>query len=292
VDSLGKNILQQLISGSADPLLVARTDSADWPIVLSNPAFGIVSKIQDPQRKPLADVVESLIGRELAVEVSEAVRASQQTTIPVEVRGTEYALVLTPLESLPDASKRFVALYWRAAGTTSGSPAGNEMHQALLRAKRRIRDLSRDDPATGLLNETAFLEILDHDWAVAAREKSTLALVCFTLDDFGSYREVFGRHAADTCIRRVGQAIRRFLRRASDVAARVEDDKLIVLSHSSEESGVLEFAERIAAAVRELGLHHPRSEKERFVTVSCCVRVAQPDSTEGDAQAFLHEVTK
>ena len=31
--------LEQVIGGSAEPMLVARIDSADWPVVLSNPAF-------------------------------------------------------------------------------------------------------------------------------------------------------------------------------------------------------------------------------------------------------------
>ena len=66
--------------------------------------------------------------------------------------------------------------------------AGSDMHHALLNAKRRIRNLSRDDPVTGLLNGRAFREVLEHDWAVATREKSTLSLVSFTLDDFDAYQ--------------------------------------------------------------------------------------------------------
>jgi diguanylate cyclase (GGDEF)-like protein len=127
---------------------------------------------------------------------------------------------------------------------------------------------------TGLLNEAAFRDVLAHDWAVAAREQSSLALVAFQLDDFPAYLEVFGRHASDSCLRRVAQAIRRRLRRASDVAARVDDSNLLVLAHSSTEANVTEFAEKIAAAVRELGLHHPRSNSARFVTVSYRIAVA------------------
>ena len=80
--------------------------------------------------------------------------------------------------------------------------ADTEMQQALLKAKRRIRDLTRDDPVTGLLNARTFREVLAHDWAVAAREKASLALVAFTLDDFDAYVEVFGRHAASAGLRR------------------------------------------------------------------------------------------
>ena len=105
------------------------------------------------------------------------------------------------------------------------------------------------------------------------------------LDD--AYVEVFGRHAADSCLRRVGQAIRRCLRRASDVVARPRGAVFVALSHASEESGVKEFAARIATAVRDLGLHHPRAKSSKFVTVSFEVVVADPVSENQGAGEFL-----
>jgi diguanylate cyclase (GGDEF)-like protein len=164
------------------------------------------------------------------------------------------------------------------------------MQHALLKAKRRIRDLARDDPATGLLNDRAFREVFSHDWAVATREKSRLSLVTFSLDDFDAYVDVFGRHAADSCLRRVGQTIRRCLRRASDVVARPTGAVFVALSHASEEDGVREFGGRIATAVRELGLHHPRATSSKFVTVSVEVAVAEPAGESRDAGVFLDEL--
>jgi PleD family two-component response regulator len=103
------------------------------------------------------------------------------------------------------------------------------MHYALLKAKRRIRDLSRDDPGTGLLNGGAFGDLFAHDWPVAEREQGKLSLVTFTLDDFSSYLAVFSRHAADSCLRRVGQAIRRCLHRASYVNVLPDGQRFVVL---------------------------------------------------------------
>jgi two-component system chemotaxis family response regulator WspR len=168
--------------------------------------------------------------------------------------------------------------------------ADGEMHQELVRAKRRIRDLSRDDSVTGLLNEAAFREVLAHDWAVAAREHSSLALVAFQVDEFSAYLDVFGRHATDSCLRRVAQAIKRCLRRASDVAARIDDAKMLVLAHASSEENVGEFAEKIASAVRELGLHHPRSKSARFVSVSYRVAVTAAQDGDAGATSFLTDI--
>jgi diguanylate cyclase (GGDEF)-like protein len=290
---LQRIILEQLVAGSAEPVLVARIDRPDWPVVLLNPAFESIASSDSAGGRPFADVVEELIGRELAMEVSESVRVAQEITIPVELRGREYLLALKPLTLDNDSGTRYVATYWRGMAGTSVSAADHEAQQALFKAKRRIRNLSRDDQVTGLLNSKAFKDVLEHDWAVASREKSRLALVSFSLQDFDQYLAVFGQHASDSCQRRVAQAIRRCLRRASDVAARVNGpngERLVVLSHASAEEGVTEFAGRIAAAVRELRLHHPRSSVEKFVTVDFNVAVRQAGEDNSTATDFLNEI--
>lgn len=288
--TISRKILEQVVQASAEPLFIVRVDHPDWPVVLSNPAFDAIGG-EDAREQPFADVIEQLVGRELALEISETVRSKEETSFPVELGGREYLLVLKPLARDGETAARYYAAFWRnSAG--SGGVSGSDMHHELLKAKRRIRDLSRDDPVTGLLNGRAFREVLKHDWAVAAREKSTLALVVFTLDDFDAYVDVFGRHAADSCLRRVGQAIRRCLRRASDVVGRVDGAKLVVLSHASDEDGVREFASRISAAVRELGLHHPRSTVGKFVTVSCRVAASTAAAKGQAANKFLDELLK
>jgi diguanylate cyclase (GGDEF)-like protein len=290
--ALQRTILEQLIAGSAEPVVVAHISSPDWPVVLCNPAFEGIAGAEDVHKKPFADVVEQLVGRELALEISETIRAGQETTIPVEIGNREYLLLLRPLDGARKGNSKYYAGFLRGGAGASGT-GDQEVQQALLKAKRRIRDLSRDDPVTGLLNAKAFGKVLDHDWAVAKRERSSLALVAFSVDDFDKYLEVFGRHAANTCLRRVAQAIRHCLKRASDVAARVSSengDRLVVLSHSSDEDGVREFASRIAGSVRELALHHPRSKAAKFVTVSYQVTVKEVGEDKTNAADFLNSV--
>lgn len=292
MEALDRDTLERLIAGSAEAVLVTRVDSADWPVVLCNPAFDeLCSDAGRPAAgKPFADVVEPMLGRDLAVELSETIRSGQQTSIPVECAGREYLLSLVPLGE-EAAAARYYAAYWR----NSAAPANRaDTRRALLQARRRVRDLTREDAVTGLMNTAAFRDVLGHDWAVATREKSALGLVVFVLDDFDAYFEVFGRHATDSCLRRVAQVVRRCLRRASDVAARLEGGnggKLVVLSHGSNEEGVHEFANRIGEAVRGLRLHHPRSRVERYVTVSFQVTMLKPGSGKGDLRSLLGQLT-
>jgi diguanylate cyclase (GGDEF)-like protein len=285
VKAINRKILEQVIEATSEPLVIVRMDHTDWPVVLSNDAFDAIGG-EDIEKQPFADVIEQLVGREMALEISESLRAQQETSFPVELDGREYLLALRPLSLADEEKPSFYVAFWRG-GAGSGAVAGSEMHHELLKAKRRIRDLSRDDPVTGLLNERAFHEVLEHDWAVAAREKSPLSLVVFALDDFEAYVDVFGRHAADTCMRRVGQAVRRCLRRASDVVGRLNSSDIVVLSHATDEDGVHEFAGRISAAIRELGLHHPRSTVSKFVTVSFEIGVSTNAADDIPSRDFL-----
>lgn len=283
--AINRKILEQVIAATTEPLLVVRIDQPDWPVVLANPAFASITG-DEVLKKPFADVIEELTDRELALEVSETVRSQHEASLPIESNSREYLLALRPLSLPNEESARFYVAFWRS-GTGSGTAEGAEMHHALLKAKRRIRDLSRDDPVTGLLNGRAFADVFEHDWAVAAREKGKLSLVTFTLEEFDAYVEVFGRHAADSCLRRVGQAIRRCLRRASDVVARPDGQRFVVLSHATDEDGTRDFARSISTSVRELGLHHPRARSSKFVTVSFDVSVVNVSSEKRQAKAFL-----
>lgn len=278
MSEIDRNILRQALDASGEPLVIVRVDHPDWPVVLCNRAFEAVG-VTDTRDRPFADVIEQIVGRDMALEVSEALRSGQETGFPVEQGSREYLLALKPLEPDAESGARYYAVFWRNG---SGGIGAGDAHHALLKAKRRIRDLARDDPVTGLLNASAFRDVLAHDWAVSARERTTLAVVAFRLDDFDAYVEVFGRHAADSCLRRVGQAVRRSLRRASDVVGRLGGADLVALSHAADESGVRDFAVRIAGAVRELGLHHPRSKVAKFVTVSFEVGMST-DAAEGQS---------
>jgi diguanylate cyclase (GGDEF)-like protein len=283
-----REILEQVIAATTEPLLVVSINQPNWPVVLANPAFETITT-EAVLKQPFADVIEALAGRELALEVSETVRSQQETSLPIEANGREYLLVLRPLQLPAEDAARFYVAYWRM-GVGTGTAESAEVHHALLKAKRRMRDLSRDDPVTGLLNGRAFADVFEHDWAVAARENGKLSLVTFTLQDFTAYLEVFGRHATDSCLRRVGQAIRRCLRRASDVVARPDGQRFVVLSHATDEDGVRNFAGKISIAVRDLGLHHPRSDASKFVTVTYKVSVAEVSNDTRGAREFLTDL--
>ena len=66
---VNRKILEQVLDGIAEPVVIVRIDQPDWPVVFANPAFGGIGG-ENILGKPFADVIEALAGRELALEVS------------------------------------------------------------------------------------------------------------------------------------------------------------------------------------------------------------------------------
>ena len=62
---------------------------------------------------------------------------------------------------------------------------------------------------------------------MARREQSSVALLVFQLDSFPGCRDVFGRHSADACLRKVAHSITGSMRRAGDLTARLSDDQFV-----------------------------------------------------------------
>jgi diguanylate cyclase (GGDEF)-like protein len=139
---------------------------------------------------------------------------------------------------------------------------------ALRDAQLRLRQTDRTDAVTGLLSRQAFIEVLQRDWVIAGREQRRITVIVFQVDAFDRYRDLYGKHAADSCLRKVAHAITGSLRRAGDMAARVADNRFAALVGSGEENQAREFAAQIARKVRDLAIHHPRSPSGRYVTVA------------------------
>jgi diguanylate cyclase (GGDEF)-like protein len=151
-----------------------------------------------------------------------------------------------------------------AAGTGSVPGPVGRAGDLWLRAGRD----DRYDAATGLPARAAFVDVLARDFALARREQRQLTVAVFRIDAFEAYEALFGRHAADACLRKVSRAIGSLLRRAGDYCARAGHDRFAVLMTGGDETSNREHAGSIARRVRDLAIHHPRSLPARYVTVS------------------------
>jgi diguanylate cyclase (GGDEF)-like protein len=156
----------------------------------------------------------------------------------------------------------------------------------------------RDDRLTGLFTLPYLEELLKRDWAVAQREKRSIAIFAIDIDALDLYNTTFGRAAGDSTIRRVAHVVSGCLRRSTDVTARIDGGSLIAFAPGLTQEGALRLGQLMAERVRELRIHHPRSAVLRYISVSVGVCTAVPQGEEScesllqKAQAQLQQAKK
>ncbi|MEP6884931.1 MAG: diguanylate cyclase [Gammaproteobacteria bacterium] len=138
----------------------------------------------------------------------------------------------------------------------------------------------RDDRLTGLFTLPYLEELLKRDWAVAQRERRSIALFAIDIDALDLYNTTFGRGAGDSMIRRVAHVVSGCLRRSSDVTARFDGGSLIAFAPGLTNEQALRVGQLMAERVRDMRIHHPRSAVLRYVSVSVGVYAAIPGSAD------------
>ena len=128
---LRRHVLLQLVDASSEPVMVVRINHPDWPVLFCNAACEVIAG-HDVLGEPFADVVEQMVGRELALEISETIRGGQETSIAIELGSREYLLVLKPLSDEAGGPTTQYAAFWRDSASFAAGAKG-DMQQALRR---------------------------------------------------------------------------------------------------------------------------------------------------------------
>ncbi|HEX4241736.1 MAG TPA: diguanylate cyclase [Steroidobacteraceae bacterium] len=149
----------------------------------------------------------------------------------------------------------------------------------------------RDDRLTGLYTLAYLEELLKRDWAVAQREKRSIAVFAIDFDALDVYNATFGRAAGDSTIRRVAHVVSGCLRRASDVTARIDGGSLLAFASGLDLEQALAMGQLMAERVRDLRIHNPRSAVLRYVSISIGVAAAQPGAADSPSD-LVHKAQK
>lgn len=124
---------------------------------------------------------------------------------------------------------------------------------ALLRRRQKLgefyRQLSLNDPLTGLYNRAWLNEMLPKLVARAAQDGSPLSLVMIDLDHFKRFNDTHGHIAGDAALAAAANAIRAALR-PSDFAVRYGGEELMAVLPDTSPALAAMVAERLCARLR------------------------------------------
>ena len=105
-------------------------------------------------------------------------------------------------------------------------------------------------PAISLHDATFLNAVLPFALNQARRHREALSLLCIAIDRKSSIQELLGRAEMDRLVRHVGE-ITGSLIRASDIIARLDDDRIIAVLPRAPRGGALRAAENICRAVAD-----------------------------------------
>jgi diguanylate cyclase (GGDEF)-like protein len=144
----------------------------------------------------------------------------------------------------------------------------------LAAANVRLEEISQRDPLTGLFNRRHLFTKLEYELARAKRGHP-FGVIMLDLDGFKRVNDVQGHLRGDMLLKEIASALAASTR-VIDVTARYGGDEFIVILPDADAAQAQLVAERIAKAIRDVGL---RFDAQRPVTASVGTAQAHADDS-------------
>ncbi len=161
--------------------------------------------------------------------------------------------LVAPIRGLAAAARQIEAGDYRPQLDQSNSPgevgelvrAFARMSEAIARHDREVRHMAYTDALTGLTNRLAFREALDHRLMAARASNHRLALLFADMDDFKRVNDTLGHEAGD-------EALLQFAQRISAAVGQAGGDEALLARFGGDEFVILIGDGDVAAGARQL----------------------------------------
>ncbi|MEW6375862.1 MAG: diguanylate cyclase [Thermodesulfobacteriota bacterium] len=119
--------------------------------------------------------------------------------------------------------------------------------------EEEVRRLSITDDLTGLYNHRHFFKTLESELVRMTRQKTSLSLLMFDLDNFKRYNDLYGHLEGDKVLRKIGEIVKHSIRSNVDSGYRYGGDEFAVLLIGASIDRTLVIAERIRSSIEQAG---------------------------------------
>lgn len=169
-------------------------------------------------------------------------------------------------------SRSYVALQQR----DEAYRALRESQQRLVDTNIELQKLMNADGLTGLANRRHLNDHLLMMWRRAQREATELSVLMIDVDQFKPYNDRYGHLSGDDALRRVADALRETVQRASDFVARYGGEEFMVVLPDTNTDGALQLAEQVRQRVESLAIGCDAPQPGAPLTVSIGVATQRP----------------
>lgn len=172
------------------------------------------------------------------------------------------------------------------------------IHQAQIETQTaRLENIASTDSLTGVANRRWFNQRVFAEWRRGIRRKSGVALLLVDVDFFKPFNDTYGHVAGDAALQQVATALASCISRSEDAFARYGGEEFIAILPDTDLPGALKIAERMRAAVFDLGIAHSGSLLGRLtisvgVAHAVPVRGSSPEMLVEAADAALYDAKR
>lgn len=135
---------------------------------------------------------------------------------------------------------------------------------------KKLRDISRTDHLTGLLNRRGLTESLESDMMRLLNEGGTASVALLDLDDFKKINDTYGHECGDLVLLETGRLLQSFTRK-EDFSCRWGGEEFLVIFINLAGDRSSEIAERIRYAIE----HHGFIYQGRAVPVTATIGLSE-----------------
>lgn len=149
-------------------------------------------------------------------------------------------------------------------------------HMELKKYKDKLEKIAAEDVLTGLATRRRFEDILQSEWRRCRRHGAELSVAMLDIDYFKPFNDNYGHGAGDDCLRKVGGALSKEIKRAADLIARYGGEEFVCVMPETDLDGAMAFGHTMRKAVSDLQVKHEYSGVAHYVTMSIGVATCVP----------------
>jgi two-component system cell cycle response regulator len=165
---------------------------------------------------------------------------------------TAYATLDNAIQALKDGASDFVKKPFENDHLVHIVNQCLEKYHTLMEKEKleeEVRRLIITDDLTGLYNYRHFFKTLEAELTRMKRQRTSLSLLLFDLDNFKRYNDLRGHFEGDKVLRQVGEIVNRSIRFNVDSGFRYGGDEFAVILVGATVDQAMPIAERIRSSI-------------------------------------------
>lgn len=135
-------------------------------------------------------------------------------------------------------------------------------------AEEAVRNLARIDGLTDIPNRRTFDEFLHEEWMRCSRLKKPISLAIVDLDYFKLLNDNYGHQSGDECLIKVGELLKKFANRPSDICARYGGEEFALVWGDTSLEQAKQISNGLLKKIVDLNIQNHNSPTMNYLTAS------------------------